>query len=218
MLKSGVMNGKDVKVLLDSGVTHSLCRVGLGTNVIRNKSVRIAAYDNVWSPITNTREVMETIKVDKFSFKDTVMTERDLKDKDTTDASGYCCGALLSQLNANEEDRPLAFLSKKLSETECNWPSHEKELYAIKLALAKWRHYVYVSHFDVFTDNATCQWFLKTPVLTAKLTRWLDFFSSFDFTLHHRPGKTNVVADALSRPPRNIMQASTCAVHECDTT
>ncbi|RHY94471.1 hypothetical protein DYB31_016037, partial [Aphanomyces astaci] len=82
MIKSGVMNGKDVKVLLDSGATHSLCRVGLGTNVIRNKSVRIAAYDNVWSPITNTREVMETIKVDKFSFKDTVMTEWDLKDKD----------------------------------------------------------------------------------------------------------------------------------------
>ncbi|KAF0708853.1 hypothetical protein AaE_013067 [Aphanomyces astaci] len=136
----------------------------------------------------------------------------------TTDASGYCCGAVLSQLDANEEDRPVAFLSKKLSDTECNWPSHEKELYPIKLALAKWRHYVYGSHFDVFTDNATCQWFLKTPVLTAKLTRWLDFFSSFDFTLHHRPGKTNVVADALSRPPRNIMQASTCAVRECDTT
>ncbi|KAF0712903.1 hypothetical protein AaE_011925 [Aphanomyces astaci] len=120
----------------------------------------------------------------------------------TTDASGYCCGAVLSQLDANEEDRPVAFLSKKLSDTECNWPSHEKELYAIKLAIAKWRHYVYGSHFDVFTDNATTS----------------DFFSSFDFTLHHRPGKTNVVADALSRPPRNIMQASTCAVHECDTT
>ncbi|KAF0747768.1 hypothetical protein AaE_007595, partial [Aphanomyces astaci] len=35
----------------------------------------------------------------------------------TTDASGYCCGAVLSQLDANEEDRPVAFLSKKLSET-----------------------------------------------------------------------------------------------------
>ncbi|KAF0702428.1 hypothetical protein AaE_015933 [Aphanomyces astaci] len=61
---------------------------GLGTNVIRNKSVRIAAYDNVWSPTTNAREVMETIKVDKFSFKYTVLTEWDLKDKDFDDILG----------------------------------------------------------------------------------------------------------------------------------
>ncbi|KAH9125851.1 hypothetical protein AeMF1_003605 [Aphanomyces euteiches] len=134
----------------------------------------------------------------------------------TTDASGYCCGAVLSQQDDGGNDRPCAFLSKKLGDTERNWPSHEKELYAIKLALTKWRPYVYGSHFDVFTDNSTCQWFLKTPALTAKLTRWLDFFGSFDFTLHHRPGKMNVVADALSRPPRSSAQVNTCAVHHCD--
>ncbi|KAH9133769.1 hypothetical protein AeRB84_020226 [Aphanomyces euteiches] len=136
----------------------------------------------------------------------------------TTDASGYCCGAVLSQQDDDGNDRPIAFLSKKLRETECNWPALEKELYAIKLALTKWRAYVYGSHFDVFTDNSTCQWFLKTPVLTAKLTRWLDFFSSFDFTLHHRPGKTNVVADALSRPPRSHVHVTTCTLHHCDST
>ncbi|KAH9103704.1 hypothetical protein AeMF1_020028 [Aphanomyces euteiches] len=136
----------------------------------------------------------------------------------TTDASGYCCGAVLSQQDDDGNDRPIAFLSKKLGETECNWPAHEKELYAIKLALTKWRAYVYGSHFDVFTDNSTCQWFLKTPVLTAKLTRWLDFFSSYDFTLHHRPGKTNVVADALSRPPRSHVHVTTCTLHHCDST
>ncbi|KAH9132175.1 hypothetical protein AeRB84_021345 [Aphanomyces euteiches] len=127
----------------------------------------------------------------------------------TTDASGYCCGAVLSQQDDGGNDRPVAFLSKKLGDTERNWPSHEKELYAIKLALTKWRPYVYGSHFDVFTDNSTCQWFLKTPILTAKLTRWLDFFGNFDFTLHHRPGKMNVVADALSRPPRSSAQVNT---------
>ncbi|KAF0713311.1 hypothetical protein AaE_011817, partial [Aphanomyces astaci] len=134
----------------------------------------------------------------------------------TTDASGYCCGAVLSQRDAEGDDRPIAFLSKKFGDAERNWPAHEKKLYAIKLALAKWRSYVYGSHFDVFTDNSTCHWFLKTPIITPKLTRWLDFFSSFDFTLHHRPGKTNVVTDALSRPPRADIHINTCTVHHCD--
>jgi hypothetical protein len=134
----------------------------------------------------------------------------------TTDASGYCCGAVLSQLDENNDDRPIAFLSKKLGPHEVNWPAHEKELYAIKLALTKWRHFLHGSKFDVFTDNSACKWFMHTPVLTAKLTRWLDFFSRFDFVLHHRPGKLNVVADALSRPPSTPVHANACEMHACD--
>ena len=30
---------------------------------------------------------------------------------------------------------------------------------------------------------------------------WLDLFSQFDITIHHVPGKSNVVGDALSRCP-----------------
>ncbi|KAF0710681.1 hypothetical protein As57867_005472, partial [Aphanomyces stellatus] len=89
----------------------------------------------------------------------------------TTDASGYCCGAVISQLDANGNDRPIAFLSKRLGPHESNWPAHEKELYAIKLALGKWRHYLHGNRFDVYTDNSCCKWFMTTPVLTPKLTR-----------------------------------------------
>ncbi|KAF0715716.1 Aste57867_3231 [Aphanomyces stellatus] len=134
----------------------------------------------------------------------------------TTDASGYCCGAVISQLDAYGNDRPIAFLSKRLGPHESNWPAHEKELYAIKLALGKWRHYLHGNRFDVCTDNSCCKWFMTTPVLTPKLTRWLEFFSCFDFALHHRPGKLNIVADALSRPPKPrllFLSIHACGVH-----
>ncbi|RHZ34647.1 hypothetical protein DYB37_011628, partial [Aphanomyces astaci] len=81
MIKSGVINGKVVKILIDSGATNSLCRVGLGKHVIRSKAVRISGYDGLMSPLTETRELKETVQIDTFTFHDTQLTEWDLKDK-----------------------------------------------------------------------------------------------------------------------------------------
>lgn len=116
----------------------------------------------------------------------------------TTDVSGFCCGAVLAQEHDGVE-YAVAFLSKKLSRHEINWPAHEKELFAIKLALSKWRHYLHGVKFDVFTDNSACKWFLSHPKVSGKLARWLDFFGQFSFVLYHVKGSSNVVADALSR-------------------
>ncbi|GMF14672.1 unnamed protein product [Phytophthora lilii] len=118
----------------------------------------------------------------------------------TTDASHACIGGVLSQLH-DGSDLPVAFFSKKLGPHELNWPVHEKELFAIKQALTRWRHYLHGVSFEVYTDNSACKWFMQHPRLSGRLARWLDFFASFQFTLHHRPGALNVVTDALSRPP-----------------
>ncbi|GMF21308.1 unnamed protein product [Phytophthora lilii] len=118
----------------------------------------------------------------------------------TTDASHACIGGVLSQLH-DGNDVPVAFFSEKLGPHELNWPVHEKELFAIKQALTRWRHYLHGVSFDIYTDNSACKWFLQHPRLSGRLARWLDFFASFQFKLHHRPGALNVVADALSRPP-----------------
>ena len=37
------------------------------------------------------------------------------------------------------------------------------------------------------------------PHLSAKQTRWSEFLQQFDFTIEYQQGKSNVVADALSR-------------------
>jgi hypothetical protein len=128
----------------------------------------------------------------------------------TTDASKHCVGGVLSQVH-NGHDHPLAFFSKKLGEHELNWPTHEKELFVIKLALEKWRHYFYGRPFEVYTDNSACQWLLHHPKVSPKLVRFLTFFAQFTFRLHHVKGKLNVVADALSRPP----SVNAMTFHEC---
>ncbi|GMF25830.1 unnamed protein product [Phytophthora fragariaefolia] len=118
----------------------------------------------------------------------------------TIDASHTYIGGVLSQIHEGA-DLPVAFYSKKLGVHELNWPVHEKELFAIKQALVHWHHYLHGARFDVFTDNSACKWVLQHPRVSGRFARWLDFFASFDFKIHHRPGSQNVVADALSRPP-----------------
>ena len=54
--------------------------------------------------------------------------------KVTTDACSRAIGAVLSQ-NSGKGDQPIAFLSKKLTGAEQNWPAHEQELYAVVYAL-----------------------------------------------------------------------------------
>ncbi|KAG3071855.1 hypothetical protein PI125_g22646 [Phytophthora idaei] len=118
----------------------------------------------------------------------------------TTDSSHDCIEGVLAQLH-DGHDLPVAFYSKKLGVHELNWPVHEKELFTIKQAMTRWRHYLHGSRFDVVTDNSACKWFLQHPWVSGRLARWIDFFATFDFKLHHRPGSQNAVADVLSRPP-----------------
>jgi len=56
-----------------------------------------------------------------------------------TDASDYGIGAYVCQ-NVNNEERPVAFMSKALSSTERNWTTIEKECYAIYMTFRKFEY------------------------------------------------------------------------------
>ena len=41
--------------------------------------------------------------------------------------------------------------------------------------------------------------------LNMRQRRWMEYLEDYDFTLHCHPGKTNVVADALSRKSWEVL-------------
>ena len=116
----------------------------------------------------------------------------------TTDASDFAIGAVLSQV-WDDGEHPVAYESRKMNAAEGNYATHEKELLAVIHALRTWRHYLLGNHFIVVTDHNSLKFLHTQPTLSRRQARWAEFIAEFDFEIVYRPGKSNVVADALSR-------------------
>src|SRR5262245_24395962 len=118
------------------------------------------------------------------------------------DSSGVATGAVLSQVLL-EDDRwhPVAFLSKSLCEVERNYEIHDLEMLAIICALEEWRHYLEGAPHpvEIWTDHKNLEYFRSAQKLNRRQARWSLYLSRFDFTLHHKPGKSMGKPDALSR-------------------
>lgn len=73
---------------------------------------------------------------------------------------------------------------------------------AIVHALKTWRPYLLGQHFKVITDHAALRYIQTQKELTGRQARWLETLQIFDPEFIYKPGKTNVVADALTRMPQ----------------
>lgn len=114
----------------------------------------------------------------------------------TTDASDYAIGAVLSQ-GTPGKDRPIAFASRTLNVTEEKYSTTEKELLAIVWAVKHFKPYLYGRRFKLVTDHKPLIYSLTNS--NSKIIRWKLDLSEFDYEISYKPGKQNVVADALSR-------------------
>uniref|UniRef100_A0AB38Z1R9 RNA-directed DNA polymerase n=1 Tax=Pitica errantivirus TaxID=3078414 RepID=A0AB38Z1R9_9VIRU len=117
----------------------------------------------------------------------------------TTDASGFALGAVLSQMQDNTE-KPIAFASRTLSDTESRYATNEKEALAIIWAVNKFKPYLYGQKFTLITDHKPLT-FIKTSDKNSKILRWRLDLENYDYEIKYKEGKSNVVADALSRMP-----------------
>ena len=116
-----------------------------------------------------------------------------------TDASDFAAAGVLLQQGDDQSWHPVAYASQKLSGAERNYTAAERETVAVIFALKCWRIYLF-DHFHFFTDNMAVVHLRAKPTLTKREARWVEFLADFDFTVHHKPGLSNV-ADALSHRP-----------------
>jgi hypothetical protein len=117
-----------------------------------------------------------------------------------TDASDYAVAACLSQFNSdNSALRPIAFASKKLSDTQRRWSASERECFATIFALQSWDVIIYGCKIILYTDSSPLSFIASSVTSSSKLCRWSLILQRYLIDVQHVSGVNNLAADCLSR-------------------
>ena len=114
------------------------------------------------------------------------------------DASKYGLGAVLLQ-----QEKPVAYASRALTETEVNYAQIEKELYAVLFGCKRFHQYLYGRQVTVESDHKPLESIMRKPLAAAppRLQRMILQLQRYSINIVHKPGKQIPVADTLSRKP-----------------
>eukprot|EP00794_Sanderia_malayensis_P021278 gene21278-biopygen16313 len=132
-----------------------------------------------------------------------------------TDASDVGLGAVLAQLDADGQERVIAYASYTLSQRERNYTAMEKEALAVVFAAKHFRFYLLGHKFSVITDNSALRW-LHSVEPKGRIARWIMDLQEFQFEVKHRPGRSNQNADAISRLNHSTQQIQNPSLHPTD--
>lgn len=119
-----------------------------------------------------------------------------------SDASKFGLGCVLMQ-----RGKVIAYASRQLKDYEKSYPTHDLELAAVVFALKLWRHYLYGTKCQLFTDHKSLKYIFSQQTLNMRQQRAMELIKDYDCEILYHPGKANVVADALSR---KVYAKSTC--------
>ena len=118
-----------------------------------------------------------------------------------TDSSNYAVGAALYQI-IDTNPCPVAFYSKKLSESQRTLSTYERELLAAFLAIVNFKVLIDGHTVTLFTDHKpiVSAFYSKNTAKSEVQQRQLSFISEYVHKVHYIKGHYNVVADFMSRP------------------
>ena len=125
-----------------------------------------------------------------------------------TDASATHVGAVLQQRERPSADwRPLGFFSAKLETAQLSYSAFDRELYGIFAGIRHFRHHLEGRVFTVWTDHKPLTFALSrvSDCWTARQQRQLSYVAEFTNKIVHVPGRLNIVADLMSRPPQPVL-------------
>ncbi|KII60784.1 Retrovirus-related Pol polyprotein [Thelohanellus kitauei] len=170
---------------------------------ISSKLYDLLAHDTPWIWDDECANSFTTLKRVLSELPTLGFPDYNLPFRLTCDASDKAVGAQLSQIK-NGSEIPIAFVSQKLNSSQRKYATIDKEFFAIVYAVKRLRHYLYGGKFILITDHQPLVHMktLKDP--KGRRARWIMELENYDYVIEYKPGKTNTVADAISRSVASI--------------
>ena len=122
----------------------------------------------------------------------------------SADASSYGIGAVLLQRQPEGELKPISYISRSLTPTEQRYAQIEKEALAFTWACERFSDYLLGLEFHIHTDHKPLVPLFgekNLDELPIQVQRFRLRMMRYKFSISHVPGKSLLMADALSRAP-----------------
>ncbi len=132
--------------------------------------------------------------------------DQSLPIKLAADASAYGVGAVISHVQPDGSEKPIAFASRTLSPSEQNYAQIEKEDLALVFGVKRFHQYLYGCKFTLVTDHKPLMAILGPKkgipsLAAARLQRWAVLLSAYQYQIEFKPTQAHGNADGLSRLP-----------------
>ena len=85
--------------------------------------------------------------------------------------------------NLKQDWRPIAYFSEKLSGATLNYPTYDKELYALVRALETWQHYLWPKEFVNHSDHESLKHLKGQGKLNRRHAKWVEFIENFPYVI-----------------------------------
>ena len=134
------------------------------------------------------------------------------------DASDESIGFVLSQLDSEGKEHPIAYGGRALRNEELRWHITDKEGLALVEAVRQFRPYLASMPFTVYTDNVSVKWLQQIKNCQGRLGRWALLLQGYNMEIIQKSSRNNANADGLSRrtypplPEEEIEDPDVCTV------